>query len=370
MRKAEIEQISIKGFKSIQSLIDFKPRSINVFIGQNGAGKSNFISFFKFLSNMLSGTGNLADYTGLHGGASVFLFDGPETTSTISAKVTLKTARGRNEYQFRLSHASADTFIFTDEQFRYTSNERPGNPNWFDLGSGHKESALINAETTGKTQSVIKKLLQQLITYQFHNTTFNSPIRNNKSEITNNWFLEEDGRNLASILLELKENQTPIYQKIIGIVQQVIPFFDDFVLVDQYGKTYLRWKEKNSSMTFVATQASDGMLRAMSLITLLSLPPQRLPAVMFLDEPELGLHPSAVKTICDLIQGVSEYCQVFIATQDADMLNEFIPEDIVVVTRNGRKSEFKQLNQEDLSEWVGDYSLSDLWHQNIIGGKP
>jgi len=99
-------------------------------------------------------------------------------------------------------------------------------------------------------------------------------------------------------------------------LQQIIPFFDDFVLVDQYGKTYLRWREKGSPVTFVATKASDGMLRAMALVTLLCLPPERLPAVMFLDEPELGLHPSAVKTICELIQGDSEHCQIFIATKD------------------------------------------------------
>ncbi|MFQ3576747.1 MAG: AAA family ATPase [Cytophagales bacterium] len=370
MRKLEIEKITIKGFKSIHSLIDFSPRQINVFIGQNGAGKSNFIGFIKFLSNMLSGTGNLSEYTAMNGGASVFLFDGPEVTPQIHGNISLKTAAGVNEYKFRLSHASSDTFVFTEEQFRYTANGRNQNQNWYDLGSGHKESALINAEATGRTQGTVKKLLQQLITYQFHNTTFNSPIRNNKSDIENNWFLEEDGRNLASVLYELRENQAAIYQKVISILQRIIPFFDDFVLLDQYGKTYLRWKEKNSSVTFVATQASDGMLRAMALVTLLCLPPQRLPSVMFLDEPELGLHPSAVKTICDLIQGVSEYCQVFIATQDADMLNEFMPEDIVVVTRNGRRSEFKQLSENELSEWIGLYSLSDLWHQNIIGGKP
>jgi len=370
MRKIDIQNISIKGFKSIQSMPSFSPRSINVFIGQNGAGKSNFIGFFKFLSNMLSGTGNLADYTGLYGGASSFLFDGAETTPQISGYISMKTTTGLNEYKFRLSHASADTFVYTEEQFRYNQKGFTCERNWYDLGSGHKESALINAESTGRTQGTVKRMLQQLITYQFHNTTFNSPIRNNKSEIENNWFLEEDGRNLSSVLYELSQNQTSIYQKIITILRQIIPFFDDFVLIDQYGKTYLRWKEKGSPVTFVATQASDGMLRAMALVTLLCLPPERLPAVMFLDEPELGLHPSAVNTICELIKGTSEYCQIFIATQDADMLNEFEPEDIVVVTREGRKSEFKRLANEDLSEWIGTYSLSDLWHQNIIGGKP
>ena len=370
MKKIEIENLTIKGFKSIQNMPIFTPYSINVFIGQNGAGKSNFIGFFKFLSNMLIGTGNLGNYTSMYGGASAFLFDGSETTSQLSGSICLRTLNGRNEFKFRLSHASSDTFIFTEEQFRYTPGLLPGERNWYDLGSGHKESALINAEATGKTQGTVKKMLQQLATYQFHNTTFNSPIRNNKSDLENNWFLEEDGRNLSSVLFELRNNQPAIYQKIITIIQQIIPFFDDFALIDQYGKTYLRWKEKNSPVTFVATQASDGMLRAMALVTLLCMPPERLPAVIFLDEPELGLHPSALKTICELIQGASEHCQIFIATQDADMLNEFEPEDIVIVTREGRKSVFNRLLKEDLKEWIGIYSLSDLWHQNIIGGKP
>lgn len=370
MRKVLIEDISIKGFKSIKDLPSFNPRPINIFIGQNGAGKSNFISFFKFLSNMLSGTGNLQDYTSKQGGASTLLFDGPEVTPQVSGYLKLKTVSGANEYRFRLSHASGDAFVYTEEQFRFKSNMKLDDRDWYTLGVGHKESALINSEATGLTQGTVKKILQQLITYQFHNTTFNSPIRNNKSDLENGWFLEEDGRNLAAVLFELSQNQKPIYQKIISILQQIIPFFDDFLNVNQYGKSYLRWKEKNSPMNFVATQASDGMLRAMALITLLCLPPERLPAVMFLDEPELGLHPLAIKIISELIQGASEHCQIFIATQDADMLNEFEPEDVVVVTRNGRNSEYTHLATSNLAEWVGNYSLSDLWHQNIIGGRP
>ncbi len=370
MRRVEIENIAIKGFKSIEVLNNFAPRPINVFIGQNGAGKSNFISFFKFLSNMLGGTGNLANYIGMHGGASAFLFDSAEITQQMIASVKLRTQSGLNEYEFRLAHAAGDSFIFTEEKFRYSATGYSGQSEWYSLGAGHKESALINAETTGRTQGTIRRLLQQLAAYQFHNTTFSAPIRNNKSFIENNRYLEEDGRNLAAVLFELQNNQGAVYQKIITVLQLIIPFFQDFVLTEEYGKTYLRWREHNSPSTFVATQASDGMLRAMALVTLLCLPADRLPAVMLLDEPELGLHPAAVQVICGLIQGVSEYCQVFIATQDADMLNEFEPEDVIVVSREGRSSRFERLSEHDLSAWENTYSLSDLWHQNIIGGRP
>ena len=132
----------------------------------------------------------------------------------MTGSVTIKTATGLNEYKFMLSHASSDTFIFTEEQFRYIPYGFKDSREWYDLGSGHKESARINAESSGKTQGTVKKMLHQLVTCQFHNTTFSSPIRNNKSALDNNWFLEEDGRNLSSVLLKLNHNQPAIYQNI------------------------------------------------------------------------------------------------------------------------------------------------------------
>lgn len=323
---------------------------------------------------MLSGTGNLAEFTGKQGGASEILFDGPETTPVLKASITLTSQKGKNQYAFRLSHASADTFIFNDEQFRFLSaSMNDSTAKWTSLGSGHKEAQMIKIDEQlpyAKTQFVIKDFLQRLIVFQFHNTTQKSPIRETKADVENGWFLMEDGRNLAAVLFQLQHNESAVYRKIIRVLRQIVPFFDDFFLTEEYGKVYLRWKEKKSSKIFVATHASDGMLRAMALVTLLSLPQGRLPDVIFIDEPELGLHPSAIGAICSLIHGASEYSQLFIATQNSDMLNEFSADDIVVVTRNDRESEFTRFSETQLSSWLDEYTLSELWNKNVLGGKP
>ena len=295
------------------------------------------------------------------------LHDGPETTERLKASITLRTPAGLNEYRFQLVHASGDSFIFANEEFRFCPTDIQ-EAQWHSLGAGHKESALIRAE--GKTPQTISTLFRNLITYHFHNTTFGAPMRNTKADKDNGWFLEEDGRNMAAVLLELSLNQRDIYLKIVGILQQVLPFFHDFILEVEYGMVLLKWKEKNSTATFTASQASDGMLRCMALITLLCLPHGRKPSVIFLDEPEIGLHPSAILTISELIHAAAEQSQIFLATQNPDMLNCFSADEVVVVNRQGRGSTFEQLNEQDLSDWLEEYALSELWHKNILKGKP
>ena len=47
-----LNQLKISGYKSIQSLnLELKP--LNILIGSNGVGKSNFISCFKFLKKIV-----------------------------------------------------------------------------------------------------------------------------------------------------------------------------------------------------------------------------------------------------------------------------------------------------------------------------
>jgi predicted ATPase len=108
----------------------------------------------------------------------------------------------------------------------------------------------------------------------------------------------------------------------------------------------------------------------MALVTLLLQPERDLPDVLILDEPELGLHPYAINVVGGLIRSVSNKTQVIVATQSMPLVDCFEPNDIVVVDRKERESLFRRLDEKALEEWLLDYSLSELWEKNVIGGRP
>jgi predicted ATPase len=360
--------LTIEGYKSIETIEDFKPRQLNVLIGPNGAGKSNFISFFKFLSRMLDSDGRLQEYVAYLGGANDILFDGVDKTNTIHAHIQIETHAGVNEYAFGLGFAKPDRLVFKEERYRYSNFDKATSPAvWTDCGSAHEEARL--PESTGKTATTILSLLRRLVVYQFHNTGDTSPMRL-KWSISDGKYLKQNGDNLGSFLYKLQIEQRDYYYRIVRYIRSVLPFFDDFELYDDFGQVLLRWKEKGTSKIFNAGQASDGMLRIIALISLLGQNPRDLPSVIFLDEPELGLHPAAIDVVAGLIKSVSEYCQVFVATQSVSLVNNFAIDDLVVISRTGRSSRYTRPNPEELNLYLEEFSTGEIWEKNIIGGRP
>ena len=110
----------------------------------------------------------------------------------------------------------------------------------------------------------------------------------------------------------------------------------------------------------------------MALATLLLQPPKTMPSLIVIDEPELGLHPKAISLLAGLIKKASENAQIVLATQSPNLLDEFDADKVVVIERDEqqRTSVFKQLNSEQLKEWVEEYTTSELWDKNVIGGRP
>ena len=364
-----LHAITLKGFKTIHELNGFEPGPLTVLIGPNGAGKSNFVSFFRMMSWMLADPDNLRVHVAQQGGASKLLHDGPATTREIEAELTIETDAGENQYTFRLVFAAGDTLIFADERYRFSDRDYDSIAPWRETSAGHRAPKLLDKAIEDVTARFILGILRRIILYQFHNTSATARIRS-KWNVHDNRFLKEDAANIAPVLLRLKREEGRCYQRIVDTIRLILPFFSDFELEPDNGYLLLAWRERGSDEIFDVSQASDGMLRAIALVMLLLQPEESLPDVLILDEPELGLHPYAINVVGGLIRAASSKTQVIVATQSSAFVDCFDPEDIVVVDRKARRSVFRQLDTKALEEWLEDYSLSDLWKKNVLGGRP
>jgi len=363
----KLKSISISGYKTIRQLT-FEPRSLNVLIGLNAAGKSNFISFFRFLNWMLTPPGQLQLYVRDNGGASGFLHYGPEKTRELTGGLELETEVGKNEYMFRLFHVSGDSFAFAEEKYRFSRSDIPGSANWTYLQPGALEAGL-NAQAEGgdRTARAINSLIRGCVVHQFHNTSRSSRIKQtwNKDD---NYYLKEDGANLAPFLHRMRDNEPTAYQRIVETIRLVFPLFADFVLNPVGNSVLLQWKERGHDVVFSSYQASDGILRFFALASLLLQPDTTMPDVLLIDEPELGLHPHALEVLAELIRKASVDSQVIVSTQSAPLLSQFAPEDVVTVDRKDGESIFKRLSEAELSTWLQEYTLGELWQKNFIEG--
>ena len=380
--RIRLTKLELKGFKTFRELV-FEPHALNVIIGANGVGKSNFISFFRLMSWAMASSGNLQVEIARGGGASRLLHDGPQVTPQIEAGLTFETENGTNEYAARLDYAAGDTLVFASEQFRFSSGHRRTKAPWIPIDGGRRESGLISLGDLGnKTAKSIRFLIQRCIVAQFHNTSPNSRMRA-KWRVNDNRYLKEDGANLAPVLLRLQSDEPYAYRRIADTIRLIVPFFDDFELNPDHDSLLLAWREKGSDVVFDVSQASDGMLRTMALVTLLGQPENDLPSILVLDEPELGLHPYGISVIGGMIKRASKYIQVIIATQSVTLLDQFAPEDVVVVERPmqqaapgapsprpGREAIMRRLDPVSLATWLEEYSLGDLWLKNLLGARP
>ena len=391
MDTAMIESIRIRGFRSLADVeISGMPRA-TVLIGANGSGKSNFIRFFEMLSWMLKSR-KLGDFITFHGGADDQLFGGNRVTPRMDATITMRTDRGLNDYRFALSHAHPDRFFFSDESFRFSRDDLLTEAEWQFLGSGHREAMIVETAQSGRqgvldmeppreesdvfpdvnttTARVIVNLLRSSAVFQFHDTSDSSSFKTTWDAEDNN-YLRSHGGNLAAVLRRLEQEDVRRYEMICRHIGRILPVFDHFAIEDSYGKVYLRWKAKWADKTFGAHLTSDGSLRFFALVTLLNLPPEMLPDVLLLDEPELGLHPAAVTLVGDMIKSLAVERQVIVATQSPLLVDAFDLDEIIVLELKDGRTEFRKLAPDDYQVWLDDsFTPGDLWLKNLLGGRP
>lgn len=367
--KTKLTSVEIRGFKSVayEHPVTLPLSDVTILLGANGAGKSNVISFFRMLHYMMSGT--LQKFIAQTGTSLSVLHYGPKVTSTIAGQLSFANAEEQDVYSFTLSAADAQRLIITEENIR---QERNGEivPHEKPLQSNYLESALVDSRDS--SAEMIRRLLVQCKAYQFHDSSSNGALRQ-ASMSGAAQYLQSAGNNLASFLLFLRENYMDSYRRIVSSVQMIMPSFGDFYLESDNGFVSLNWRDNSANdYVFTSAQFSDGTIRFIALATLLLQPEKTMPSVIIIDEPELGLHPFAISQLAELIRDASLHTQVIISTQSPQLIDEF-PARCVTVIENVEPSGYttaKQLDEDSLRTWLQDYSLSELWTKNVIGGQP
>ena len=367
----QLTQLHIEGFRSIKKA-DIELRSLNVLIGANGAGKSNLIDFFRMLNYALT-RGFQDPYQKDRGPASAILHFGPGATGVIRGELLFTTEGGRNFYRFTLADSAGDRLTFTKEevQFHGTNYAQPMPPvSLVQHPSDNSGLTELWAENDAVAKFT-KRFLQRVRVYQFHDTGLKAHLRT-YSPVDQTAHLYADAGNLSAILLELRNQSPDDYTSIVRNLRAVLPWFDDFELEPDGNRgVLLRWRMVgHGDYHFGPCQLSDGSLRIMALITLLLLPSWKLPEVIILDEPELGLHPAAEQVIAGLIKYASLQCQVIISTQSSTFMDHFSADDIIVVENEDGQSTFTRQSSSELAKWMERYTLSQIWSKNIIGGRP
>jgi predicted ATPase len=367
---AHLDSVTLRGFKSVRELNDFKLNKLNVLIGANGAGKSNFVDFFRMLRSMAEEA--LQRYALNSGGADGFFFNGPKETKDISAALTF----GKNQYRFSAEPSVSGEMILRSEGVKYTGGNFPSD--WHDYLGARKESALKSwkdqKSSWGSYASVeahVYKSVASWIVYHFHDTSSTAAMRREQSA-RDFRELNSTGGNIAAFLWHLRENWSDHYRRIRETIQIIAPFFDDFLLEPQTKgekeTIRLEWRQKGSSFPFQAWQLSDGTIRFICLATALLQPLP--PSTIVIDEPELGLHPYALEALSALIYETSLRTQLVISTQSPLLVDHFDAEQIVTVQRKNGASSFDRLEPEHLSGWLKEFSLGELVRKNVVETAP
>lgn len=381
-RQVEIKRIKIRGFKSLKE-IDFEMRPLNVLIGPNNGGKTNFLEFFEFLFEAASE--ELQNAIDNRGGFDALLFAGysDSMSKEISWEINFIIPEIKNfgirSYKVALRLSWPRTKVNSEWLDKLDLWKEKRTPNL--LGSSLQgallgkpkaelaEGELIIAQAPKEPlERFLRDYMRSWAIYEF-STAKDSPLRREQS-LKAGVRISPTGDNLASVLHNMRDQveYRDAYNEIIKTLRVAFPTFKDlhFPCVVSEGKIALKW-EGEFKRDFPAHVLSDGILKFLCLTTLLLSPD--LPDLICIDEPEIGLHPQLIGLVAELLTAASERTQLIVATHSPQLIKRLKPEDVVIVEKKDGATELRRLPPEELESWLKDFTLDELWLTGVIGGR-
>ncbi len=398
--KTLLSRIKLKNLLSFNEKgIDIGLRNLNVLVGANGSGKSNFI---EALSLFQTAPTHLASGVRDRGGIATWLHKSQqETGSTPIASIEVLTSitSSHREYGIPIKHRidfteSGHRFELVDEviedsrpksgeavpYFYYKFRAFNHSPMIARLDKNRRKRSL-QRDSIDNEESILSQrqdpdlypeITQLLRAYKqiriYREWTFgrySKPREPQRADLRND-ILEENCQNLVLILNKF-QNNPPLKNKILKYLKILYPRFNDYSTLIETGNAQIFFTENNISIP--ATRLSDGTLRFLALLTALYSPASG--NLICIEEPELGLHPDILPTIAEILKEVSQTKQLIVTTH-SDILIDALsdtPESVIVCENTRGYTTLKRLDENELREWLEEYTLGQLWTRGEIGGN-
>ena len=410
-----IKNFKVEGFRSLKNLnLDLMP--VNILIGPNSSGKSNIISALELLSDAVSG--KLRDaIMKKHGGMIPILWNGtakeigfeatirshrfgfnenPEENASNLVKrryvysLRLEQLRASSEYGIELEKLHVENIANDDDLFNYTGTiiNRDGKEYFtkeinsdipaavFDIFKD-SESMFFNMDSIKNgwknyTELQIYRFINFFNDCSFYRNLNHGPEAEARhSTVTRSEkVLESNGDNLIAVLHTLYTGNKEFEEQLNNTLEAA--FGDDFEELTfpplENGRVYMKWRSKTLNRELSPADLSDGTILFLMLSAILLSPEP--PPIICIDEPELGMHPSMLGIIAELIKDASNRTQLIVSTHSPELLSAFsdMPESVVVVEKEDGATTAKRLDRDSLSKWLEEYTLGRLWLDREIGG--
>jgi predicted ATPase len=396
-----IKSIKVKNFLSFENETFPIDKNLNILVGINGAGKSNFLKTFRLLKEGVAGVGLRKYVIDLLGGFDNIYFkndkgnvDFIEIEYTFDAErigefgslftedivYTIELHKSPSVGNYYVSEKIKNLNGFTYLEF---ANGSGGLNELEDTKSNLKESRLVKYnDFVDSTElalskvydtdryfalSTIRKAISDIMVYEYFDTMPKSLIRKPMLPTSEKRLLP-DGTNLPQILNTIKINNKSSYLKIASMLNQVNSKFKGFDFNFLGGNIELMLEEDYINSSIHVTSISDGTLRYLCLLAILINPDRG--SIICIDEPEVGLHPDMISNIGNAVIEASEKSTIIISTHSENLLNCFELENLRIFEKDDHNSsKVFVYNKSDFKGWYDEFSSGKMWRQGDLGGN-
>ncbi len=391
-----LERIQLKNLLSFgPQAEELELRPLNVLIGTNGSGKSNFIEAIGLLR---AAPTDLAAPIRTGRGVADWIWQGDPKADSASVEAVVKPA-GQEVLRYRVEFAERyQHFAVIDERLE-SAVPAPGDPLPYIEMSGTARNALLKTKDNDNfpfegafkrveypldiSKSVLAQVkdaehypeltclakeLERISLYREWTFGRNNVVRSLQKTDLPNTNLSEDNANLGLVLNRLSRDYK-VRERMVEALRRLYQDVSDFHVNIEFNTVQVFVQEQEGKVTVPATRLSDGTIRYLSLLAILCDPEP--PPVVCIEEPEIGLHPDILPGLAELLLEASERCQLIVTTHSEVLVDALThePESVIVCDKEEGQTKLMRLNHADLEHWLGKYRLGELWSSGEIGGN-